>query len=360
MTTVPLKEDTIQMLEKVVAFPSQISQAYESVTRNDTLSHRFAGGISNIVVMGMGASGLVGDFLRVLLRNSRVPIHVQKSGSLPLFVNGETLVIAITYSGKTRETLEALNESISRGAMNVVMTSSHELQALCSKKEIPLISVPENGFPRATLGFMLISILGVLHKLGIAPSFDSDVTETLAILHEIGKECGPEILHKSNPARLLAAALVGRFPVIYGETDFTEVAALRWKQQINENSKAHCYYDVFPELLHNEIEAWHHPDEEQVRNYALLLLRDSVHERHTGLEFKIGAAKRLAESKGAIVYDLWSRGRSELARLLSLCFLGDYVSVYLALSRGVDPGPVHNIESMKKVGFSSSKESQDV
>jgi len=359
LTTVPLKEDISQMLGKVVAFPSQISQASKT-TRNDALSRSITRKISNVVITGMGASGLIGDFLRILLRESRVPVHVHKSGSLPSFVSRKTLVITITYSGKTRETLEALNESIARKAMNLVVTSSYELQILCSKKAIPVISVLENGYPRATLGFMLISILGVLHKLGIARSFETDVAETIAILDEIRRQCGPEILHKGNPARLLATSLVGRFPVIYGETDFTEVAALRWKQQLNENSKVHCYYDVFPELLHNEIQAWHHPEDAGVRNYALLILRDSVHERGSGLGSKIDAAKRLAESKGAIAYDLWSRGKSELARLLSLCYLGDYVSVYLALSRGVDPGPVHNIENMKKVGFSTSKEAQDV
>lgn len=355
MTTVPLKEDTIQMLQKVSDFPSQVLLAYASLNGHKMPSQFSEEKIANIVIMGMGASGVVGDFVKVLLRNQAIPIYVQKSSKLPRFVNSDSLVVSITYSGKTRETLDALNSSISAGAKNLVMTSSYELGAICAGKNIPWISVPENGFPRATLGYMLVAILGALNKLGIGTSIDADIAEVLAVLREVKKQCGPGVPQNSNPARLLALALLGRFPVVYGESEFTDVVALRWKQQINENAKAHCYTDVLPELLHNEIESWHHPDNAHVRDYALLLLRDSVREHEEGLDAKVEAAKHLAEVKGAKVYDLWTRGKSELARLLSLCYLGDFVSVYLAIARGIDPGPVHNIEQLKKVARSDIK-----
>jgi glucose/mannose-6-phosphate isomerase len=292
----------------------------------------------------------------VILRDSAAPVFVQKSSTLPAFVNSESLVISITYSGQTRETLKVLNESISVGARNLVITSSHKLGSFCSNKGIPWIQIPENGFPRATLGFMLVSAMAALHKLGLTGRFDSDVSEAIEILGEIRSQCGPEMPPKSNPARLLAQALVGRFPIIYGESGFTDVVAIRWKQQINENGKAHCYYDVFPELLHNEVESWHLGDNSQVKQFVLLLMRDSPWEAGSGMEAKIEATKHLAEEKGAKVIDLWTKGRSEIARLLSLCYVGDYVSVYLSLSRGIDPGPVHNIEQLKKISISNAKE----
>jgi glucose/mannose-6-phosphate isomerase len=201
---------------------------------------------------------------------------------------------------------------------------------------------------------MLISVMDAFRLLGLVSSFDSDVKEAIAVLDEIKEQCGPEIPEKSNPARLLAHALLGRFPIVYGESEFTEVAAIRWKQQMSENAKTHCYYDVFPELLHNQVESWHLSDNAQVKEYALLLLRDLMWEQQTGLDRKIDAVKQLAESKGAKVFDLWTRGKSDLARLLSLCYLGDFVSVYVALSRGINPGPVHNIEQLKSVGVSSN------
>ncbi|MGI0037134.1 MAG: bifunctional phosphoglucose/phosphomannose isomerase, partial [Nitrososphaera sp.] len=301
-------------------------------------------------------SGVVGDFVKVLLRNSPVPVHVQKNSILPAFVNSETLVISITYSGQTRETLDALSASIETGAKNLVVTSYFELKSFCVRKGIPCIQIPENGFPRATLGLLLMPVMNSLYKLGLIQSFESDVAEAIATVSEIKNQCGPDMPEKRNPARLLANALVGRFPVIYGESNFTDVVAVRWKQQMSENAKAHCYYDVFPELLHNEIESWHLSDNGQVKEYVLLLLRDSAWEQQTGMVGKIDAAKRLAEGKGAKVYDLWTRGKSDLARLLSLCYVGDFVSVYVALSRGIDPGPVHNIEQVKKVAMSNNEE----
>lgn len=342
------------MLQKVTEFPSQISLAYSAI-KNKSLHPDLSGRISKILISGMGASGVVGDFVRVLMRNSRVPVFVQKNSFLPAYVDEETLVISITYSGRTRETLDILNSSMIAGSKNLVVTSSFELGSICSRKGIPWVDIPENGFPRATLGFMLISVMDVLQRLGLIESFDSDIEEAIATLDEIKSQCGPETPDKSNPARLLAHALMGRFPVIYSESGFTEVVAVRWKQQINENGKAHCYHDLFPELLHNEVESWHLADNSNVREYALLLLRDAIWERSSGMEGKIEAAKRLAEAKGAKVFDLWTKGESELARLLSLCYVGDFVSVYLALSRGVDPGPVHNIEQLKKVSISGKE-----
>lgn len=356
LTTVPLKEDNTIMLQKVIEFPSQLSLALELARASKVSLSSISGKISSVVLVGMGASGVVGDFVKVLLRNSPVPVHVQKNSTLPAFVNAETLVISITYSGKTRETLDTLNTSIATGAKNLVVTSSLELKSFCMGKGIPCIQIPENGFPRATLGLLLIAAMNSLHKLGLIQSFESDVTEAIAIVDDIKDQCGPDMPEKSNPARLLANALVGRFPVVYGESNFTDVVAVRWKQQMSENAKAHCYYDVFPELLHNEIESWHLSDNGQVKEYALLLLRDSAWEHQTGMVAKIDAAKRLAEGKGAKVYDLWTRGKSDLARLLSLCYVGDFVSVYVALSRGIDPGPVRNIEQVKKVAMQSSEE----
>jgi glucose/mannose-6-phosphate isomerase len=248
-----------------------------------------------------------------------------------------------------------LNRAIEVGAKNIVVTSSFELESVCMNKGIPCYQIPENGFPRATLGLLLVSVLDALHRIGIVDSFESDVFEAISVLNELRIQCAPDVPERSNPARLLAHSLSGRFPVIYGESDFTDVVAVRWKQQMSENAKAHCYHDVFPELLHNEIESWHLSDNGQVKEYALLLMRDSQWEQETGMEGKIDAAKRLAESKGAKVYDLWTRGNSDLARLLSLCYVGDYVSVYLSIFRGLDPGPVHNIEQLKKVAMSSNK-----
>ncbi len=161
------------------------------------------------------------------------------------------------------------------------------------------MTVPQNGHSRASLGYMLIPILLMLEKIGILKGVENDVVETVEVLNNIKEKCGPEIPVAKNVARSLAFELLGRFPIVYGEQNFTDSVAIRWKQQFNENSKVHCYYDIFPELLHNEIEAWDSVGNVH-GNYALILLRDLIYEHEVGLQEKINACR---------IYDPAKRGK---------------------------------------------------
>jgi glucose/mannose-6-phosphate isomerase len=309
--------------------------------------------ISSVVILGMGGSGIAGDFARVLLRNSKVPIHVCKTSVPPQFITRSTLVVAITYSGNTQETLNAFESSLAMGARGIVITSSRELGSKFDEKKIPCILVPDNNYPRASLGYLLVPLLGVLQKFHIIPSIDADIYEAISILEDIRKQCGPEAAYTNNPAHLMAIALAEKMPVVYGESNFTDVVALRWKQLFNENSKVHSYWDSFPELLHNEIEAWHHNVQINRQHKVAIILRDAIHERDSNLEEKIMAAKDLIQHSGTSVFELWTRGKSELARLLSLSYLGDFVSIYLANLTGTDPCVIPNIEQLKKKTIAS-------
>ncbi len=346
MTIVPLEKS--DMLEKVNNFPDNVAEAF-TLSKDIVLPSNYSN-ISNILVLGMGGSGIVGDFIRVLLRNSAIPVHVNKHMLPPRFVNENTLVLAITYSGKTEETLLALKSCVSSGAKIISVTSSNELGSICERKKIPCVTVPENGQSRASLGYLLVPSLCILENNGILRRVENEIMETVEVLNNIKRECQPDLPLEKNLARSLAFDLIDRFPIIYGEYNFSDIIALRWKQQFNENSKVHCYYDVFPELLHNEIEAWD-TDGQVYKNYALVLLRDSIYEREVGLQQKISATEYMIQQKGAKVREYWSKGRSELTRLLSLSYLGDFASVYLAIAKGIDASAVHSIEFMKRFTF---------
>jgi glucose/mannose-6-phosphate isomerase len=345
LTTVPLGEST-DILQKVTDFPSQVAKAYE-LTKSISFSLPLGSEISSIVIVGMGGSGIAGDFARVLLRNSKVPVHVCKSSVPPQFITNRTLVVAITYSGKTNETLEALDSSITLGAKVIVITSSFKLESICNERQIPCILVPQNNYPRASLGYLLLPLLVLLQKCHLMHSIDLDISETKSVLEGIKSQCGPDAVYATNPARLMAIALIEKIPVVYGESNFTDIVALRWKQLFNENSKAHSYIDSFPELLHNEIEAWQQ-NTHISRQHVLIVLRDAIHEHDTDMKEKIETAKDLIQSTGVKVFEVWSKGKSELARLLSLSYLADFVSVYLALSTGINPSRIPNIEQLKK------------
>lgn len=350
MTIVPIEEKS-GMLEKVISFQTQVAEAF-ALAKDLVLPSSYSN-ISSILVLGMGGSGIVGDFLRVLLRNSSVPVYVSKHLFPPRFVNEKTLVFAVTYSGKTQETLVALEACIQYGAKIIGLTGSHRLKSIFDAIDIPnlrFIEIPENGQTRASLGYLLVPLLCMLQNAGILRRANCDIMETMEVLKKIKNECSPDVPLKRNPARSLAFDLLDRFPIIYGEYNFTDAVAIRWKQQFNENSKVHCYYDLFPELLHNEIEAWDAMGR-IYENYALILLRDSIYEHEIGLQRKIRATEYMVQQKGCKIFEFWSRGRSELARLLSLSYLGDFASVYLAMAKGIDTSAVHNIEFMKRFEF---------
>lgn len=189
----------------------------------------------------------------------------------------------------------------------------------------------------------------MLQNGGLLSSRNCDILETIEVLKKIKKECSPDVPLRRNPARSLAFDLQDSFPIIYGEYNFTDVVAMRWKQVFNENSKVHCYYDLFPELLHNEIEAWN-GGERVYESFMPIFLRDSIYEREVGLQAKITATKYILQQK-TTMFEFWSLGRSELARLLSLCYLGDFTSVYLAIAKGNDASVTQNIEFIKGFKF---------
>lgn len=339
LTTIPIQSSG--MLEKVLDFPSQIANS-RYLTRYNSVPLEGLQEVNKIVFLGMGGSGVLGDSISILLRNLKMPVYVCKSSLAPSFVDNKSLVIAISYSGKTWETLNALHACLAGGAKVSVITSSEELLYTCKIKNIPAIQIPQNGQARASFGYLLVSTLYILYKAGIIGELEHDLAEAVRVLDEIKINS----TSTSSIAQSIAHEFLRTFPIIYGEHNFSDAAALRWKHQINENAKVHCYHDVFPELLHNEVEVWNTSAHQ--REYSLVLLRDQRHEKEMGIKEKVDATKLLI-AENTRVFEVWSQGESELARLLSLNYVGDFVSVYLALAKNIDAAATPNILRIKAV-----------
>ncbi len=326
------------MLSKVADLPVQLLQ---SLSLKDSIPAFDS--IDEVVVIGMGGSGIVGDFIKTVVRDHRV--HVVKSSDLPR-LGDRTLAIAVTYSGGTRETIAAVNKARKYTSKIVMITSSREMEQLCSEQGIMYVRIVNNSYSRASLGYMLAPALLVLENSRILSSACKDIKEASDLLSTLAGD--------RNRLEMLKRSMLGKpLVVIYGD-EFARAAALRWKQMLNENAKVQCYYDVYPELLHNEIEVWHEHNANN-NDTALILLRDEMYEREQvhndyDLYTTINKSKRLLSSKGIKVTELWSVGRSPLARLLSLSYLGDLLSVHLAYARGIDPTKIPNIDYIKKGG----------
>lgn len=298
-----------------------------------------------IVMAGLGGSAIGGDLIRaVVARESRVPILVCRDYSLPAFVDKTTLVFLTSYSGNTEETLSSYEEAKRRGAIQVVVTTGGELVKRAQKDGVSLILVPGGLPPRSAIGYLFLPALLILRRFGLVPERE-DTLELVDILWDLRHELEPQSVRKKNQAKDLASRLYGKIPMIYGVTHTTEVVAARWKGQFNENSKCLAYWNVFPEMNHNEIVGFEAPPE-MLQCLELIFLREATD--HPRVQARIEITKRFLSDRVRGISEFWGRGSSLLTRLFSLIYLGDYASVYLALLYGINPKPVTVIDYLKE------------
>ena len=301
--------------------------------------------VQNIVVTGLGGSAIGGDLLRVYCQERLgVPVVVNRDYTLPAFAGAKTLIFAVSYSGNTEETLNAYQQAREEGCALVALTSGGKLQALAAADGVPVVQVPSGLAPRAATGYLFIPMLAILESFGMLAGVAGEVAELARELETYRAAYGLETPEEKNPAKQLALAFKDRIPVVWGASGTTEVVAQRWKGQVNENAKAPAYWNVFPELNHNEVVGFEKP-EELLRQLWVVFLRDR--EDHPRVSYRMEVTRQIIEKKVAGVTEVTSTGAGMLARLYSLIYLGDWTSAYLAVLYGIDPGPVKVIDYLK-------------
>lgn len=315
--------DSQNMMKVIKGFPAQCREALE-LAKGISVPEE----IKNIVITGMGGSAMGGDLLKIYLSESNIPVYVNRDYKMPNFVNEESLVFAVSYSGNTEETLSAHNDAKERNAKIIAITSGGKLADECDK----VIKIPQGLQPRAALGYLFFPMLGVLHNTGITRVKNSELNEMLEILKDADKfdEAGND----------LAKKLKGKVPIIYASEALGPIA-FRWKTQINENAKIPAFYNVFSEMNHNEIAGYKGMD----RTYTAILIRDK--NDNGRIKKRMDVCKEIMEER-VDVEEVHTEGNGLLARMFSIIYLGDFVSYHMALRIHVDPSPVEIIEAMKR------------
>lgn len=323
------KVDKSNMLKDLMRFPEMCEEALSADVELPAMKP------ASVVVTGMGGSGIVGDILKDWL-DLNVPLIVCKSYTLPAWINEKSLVVAVSYSGNTDETLACVSEVVEKNAQLVAITSGGKLSEICKKLGKPCIRIPSGLAPRAALPYSLFSAILVFRKLGLAADKDDEIKESIELLKIMREEMKPQ--QENNQAEKIAQVINGTIPIIYAPIHL-EAVALRLKNQFSENSKIISKTEFFPELCHNEIVGLGSAPE----NSSFLFMRDS--EENEQMKKQIEFTERLLRAKNPIT--MRARGKGRLARILSLVYLGDFISFYLAILRGVDPTPVPEIERLK-------------
>ncbi len=307
-----------------------------------------------VVVAGMGASALAGDILAAICGSSApLPVVTLRSHQLPGWVGATDLVVAISWSGETEETLSVATEAVRRGCSLLALgPADSALASVATQASAVHVPLPTQGQPRANLWLVTIPLIVAAASLGLARIEEAVFERVAESLEGIAHRCRPSSESFVNPGKALAMDLAESVPMIWGSSRLTAVAAARLAGGLNANAKYPAIFGELPEAGHDQVAAFDGPlaerdifAESAGRSLRLVMLRDT--EEHPQVARVREAAVRLAHDRGVPVTELAADGAHPLERLASLVGLGDYASTYLALGYGVDPSPVPAIAELK-------------
>ncbi len=333
--------DTLDMAAAAAAFPEQVRDAVAAGMDAEGLPSRE--GIANVCILGMGASGLAGDLIAAAAEQFLpVPVVVAKGYDAPSFVDHSTLVIALSFSGDTEETVQAAEEALVGGGRLLAVTTGGQLGELAARADAAVLAVPAAiPAPRAALGALAVPPLIALERMGL---FSGAHEWVEAAVRQLQRR-RDTLVAPASPAATLARRIGRTLPVVYGAGSLGSVAAARWKAQCNENAKVPAFANTVPELCHNEIAGWGQHGDLTRQVFQLVLLRHDEEHPQDSRRFEL-LGEILAEVVGA-VHTVRAEGEGLLAQLLDLALVGDFVSLHLAAQEGLDPGPVPVFDDLK-------------
>ena len=295
--------------------------------------------IRNVVIAGMGGSGISANLVESLTWGRiPIPITVCKSYTIPQFVNPHTLFIASSYSGNTEETIAALNKALLKRAHCIVIASGGKILEIAREYNLFYIQLPLGwSSPRAMLGYNMISLLALLYHTNlIGAAFIKETENAIEYLDRSEKAVQTE-------AEIIARKLKGKLPVIYCDNRL-QAMAVRFQQQLNENSKQLAHVNTFPEMNHNELSGWRFPENLLPMLQVIYLYSDHDHER---VEKRMDICRDVFEKKSNSIIDIVGEGASLLEQYYYLIHLTDWISFYLAKENGVEADPNEVVDYLK-------------
>jgi glucose/mannose-6-phosphate isomerase len=321
------------MKSLVEAFPQHLVEAL-SIGRSAQFQNTDRQ-FENVVISGLGGSGIGGKIVSQLVADACcLPIVCTNDYILPAFVGSKTLVVISSYSGDTEETVAAYQEAKAKGATISCITSGGKIANFAKADGFNCIHIPGGNPPRSMFGYSSVQVLYTLKAYGIyAGNFEAELESTIALLHA-------EKDSLRTATKDLAGKIVDRIPILYSEANY-EGVAIRWRQQINENSKMLCWHHIFPEMNHNELVGWTGGD----NRVAVVILR--AEDDHKRSQIRMDICKKLMAEKCDTIEEIWAKGNSRLERAYYLIHFGDWLSIDLAELRNEDATAIPAIIFLK-------------
>jgi glucose/mannose-6-phosphate isomerase len=323
----------MQMEQLIENFPNQIKRAIEIGESAQINSSSVS--FNHIFISGLGGSGIGGTiFSQIVADELSIPILVNKDYSLPAYIGEKSLVIICSYSGNTEETLEVLRKAKDKAGKIICITSGGAILDFAKENNYDYIVIDGGMPPRSCFAYSFVQLFYVLNGLGlINADFKIKLEKSAALLlseqHEI-----------KTLANQMAIDLKDSIPVIYSDASY-EGVGIRFRQQINENSKMLCWHHVIPEMNHNELVGWrgNYPNVK-----AVFLRNESDFIRN---QERMEFLKEVIEPYCAGIYEINSKGESNIERTFYLIHFVDWISQYLGVMNGFDTAEIDVINKLK-------------
>lgn len=336
------KED---MFSIIFSFAEQLEKAIE-IGQDLTLNNAYQG-VENIVFVGMGGSAIAGDIVSLLCTaTAHVPIVTSRTYTLPSWANQNTLVICMSYSGNTEETLSAFEDARAKGARIIGITSGGLLAKQLQKFGYDHILIPGGLPPRASLGYLSVPLLFLMHRLNLLPNdFLSQLQHAITLLKKHRSSWSQENTTQ-NLAWTVAQQIYQSYPLIYGEADRTSIVARRFRGQLAENSKMLAGSHELPELDHNEIVGFHN-NPAILSTFGVIWLVD--HQMSPPMLKRFKVTWEIINPLVKYQIAIEAQGNSFVERMIYLIHLTDWISFWCAILHQEDPTPVDRINRLKQL-----------
>tara|TARA_B100000809_G_scaffold266844_1_gene332134 strand:- start:4816 stop:5799 length:984 start_codon:yes stop_codon:yes gene_type:complete len=321
------------MRTRIEDFTKHITESLD--ISDSTALTPFNGTIDNVLICGLGGSGIGGTIIaQVVAQDAKCPITINKDYKIPAFVNQNTLVVCCSYSGNTEESLEMLEQAQAKNATVACITSGGKLEDIAKEKNYNHIIIPGGHPPRGAFGFGFPPLFYILsHYKVISNDYISQFKNAV-------KTIDTEKGNITYAAQIATEKLFNKIPVIYSDANY-EGVAVRFRQQINENSKMLCWHHAIPEMNHNELVGWTTKNED----IAVVIFRNDDDYFRTQKRMEVN--KTVFEKYTSTIVELHSKGDTQLEKALYLVHLGDWISLLLGEKKGIDISEVNVISYLK-------------
>jgi glucose/mannose-6-phosphate isomerase len=336
--------DPQNMLGAIDNLPDQLGYAYQLGLKLELPDWK---DFRQAVIAGMGGSAISGDLLAAYCASlSPIPVIVHRDYDLPLFASGpQTLVICVSHSGDTEETLSAFEAARRADCHIVTLGTGGELAKRGRASDVPFWEFDHAGQPRSAVGFTFGLLLAMFERLGFLPNQKEAVEEAVGSMKRSQQHLKADVPAVKNPAKRYAGQLMGRWVTFMASGILTAVAR-RWKEQINKLAKAGANVEELPQADHNTLAGTLNPQETLNAHTMTLFLRAPSDHLRNRLRSDLTRKAFMLEGMNTDYID--ARGNTPLAHLWTSILFGDYMAYYLAMGYGVDPTPIQALIDFKE------------